>query len=331
VTGAESSTVFRDAYLNAVYETGFDNPIDESIRAHGDVDVSACQKLDEVPYDFVRKRLSVLVADGDDARIVTKGALANVLDVCTIAATTDGRVPIEAVRDGIDRRFAAYSDEGYRVLGVASRTVDSPRITKDDEESMTFDGFLVLEDPPKADVDRTIGELAGLGVSTQVITDDNWVVAAHVADRVGLGHATALTGGGIATMSDEALVVTVTDVDVFVEIEPNQKERVIRASQKSNTVVGYMGDGINDALALHTADVGLSVEGAVDVATEAADVVLLENDLGVLERGVRLGRQTSANTLKYVFMATSLLCRIARRESNQPKTAEECSRVRPIS
>ncbi len=170
---------------------------------------------------------------------------------------------------------------------------------------MVFLGFLVLHDPPKAGIERTLGDLRQLGVSMKVITGDNPLVAAGLGQRVGLEHTGMLTGSDLRLMSDESLRQRVGTVDVFAEVEPNQKERIILALKKAGNVVGYMGDGINDASALHAADVGLSVDSAVDVAKEAAQIVLLEKNLDVLVQGVREGRETFANTLKYVFMATS--------------------------
>jgi Mg2+-importing ATPase len=170
---------------------------------------------------------------------------------------------------------------------------------------MTFLGFLVLFDPPKPNIIDIVGQLKHLGVSLKVITGDNHLVAANVSQQMGLSDLKIITGPDLGQLSDDALLRRVLDVDVFAEIEPNQKERIILALRKAGNVVGYLGDGINDASALHAADVGISVESAVDVAKEAADIVLLEKDLGVLVQGVREGRTTFANTLKYVFMATS--------------------------
>jgi P-type Mg2+ transporter len=305
--GQDSEEVLRYAYLNAFFETGLVNPIDEAIRAHQRFDVSSCRKLDEVPYDFIRKRLSVLVADKDRHVMVTKGALADVLAVCATARAGDGAdVPIAAVREQIDKRFADLSAKGFRTLGVAWRDLGSAsHLTRDRESDMTFVGLLVLFDPPKAGVGETIGDLKRLGVLVKMITGDNHLVAAHTSAQVGLSNPQLLSGTDLRRMSDEALRARVNDVNVFAEIEPNQKERIILALKKAGNVVGYMGDGINDASALHAADVGISVESAVDVAKEAADIVLLERDLGVLVQGVKEGRMTFANTLKYVFMATS--------------------------
>ena len=307
VEGTPSEKVLLYAYLNAFYETGFTNPIDEAIRTHRSFDLSGYQKTDEIPYDFLRKRLSILVAHEETHLMVTKGALANVLAVCSAAETETGTiVDIAAVRDRIQQHFEEFSSQGFRTLGVAYRKMGTEsRMSKEHEAGMTFLGFLVLFDPPKANILDTITQLKNLGVSLKVITGDNRLVAANVSQQMGLSKTKIITGPDLRQLSDEALLRRVVDVDVFAEIEPNQKERIIIALRKAGNVVGYMGDGINDASALHAADVGISVESAVDVAKEAADIVLLEKDLGVLVQGVREGRTTFANTLKYVFMATS--------------------------
>jgi Mg2+-importing ATPase len=307
VAGAPSDKVLLHAYLNAFYETGFTNPVDQAIRAHRQFDLSGYRKVDEIPYDFLRKRLSILVAHDATHLMVTKGALQDVLAVCSKAENAAGTVAdIAAARDRIQQQFGEFCGKGLRTLGVAYKDMGSTAlIGKADEAGMTFLGFLVLFDPPKPDIVETIASLKGLGVSLKIITGDNRLVAASVSQQMGLSGTKILAGSDLHVLSDGALLNRVVDVDVFAEIEPNQKERIILALKKAGNVVGYMGDGINDASALHAADVGISVESAVDVAKEAADIVLLEKDLGVLVQGVREGRTTFANTLKYVFMATS--------------------------
>ena len=304
--GNQSGKALLYSYLNASYQTGFTNPIDEAIRANK-LDLSGYQKLDEVPYDFIRKRLSVLVSKDNKNLMVTKGALQNVLDVCASVETSEGTtVQISGVQQQIQQRFEELSGKGFRVLGIAYKDLGSAKlITKDSEVGMTFLGFLVLFDPSKPKVAETIAELKHLGISLKIVTGDNRLVAASISQQVGFQTPKILAGPDLRALSDEALLKQVNEVDVFAEVEPNQKERIILALKKSGNVVGYMGDGINDASALHAADVGISVDSAVDVAKEAADIVLLEQDLGVLANGVKEGRKTFANTLKYVFMATS--------------------------
>jgi Mg2+-importing ATPase len=305
--GRDSDRVFLYTYLNARYQSGFKNPIDEAIVAAGSPDISGYEKLDEVPYDFVRKRLSILVSSAGNTILITKGAFGSVLDVCSNAMEPDGTLTaISNVYSDITRRYEETSRAGFRLLGIAYKDMASERaIEKEHEKDMVFLGFAVFHDPPKAGINETIGELRKLGISLKVLSGDNPLVAATVADEVGLSKSRVITGGELRQVSDEALRRQVNDFDVFAEVEPNQKERIITALRKSGNVVGYMGDGINDATALHAADVGISVDSAVDVAKEAADIVLLEKDLKVLVRGVGEGRKTFANTLKYVFMATS--------------------------
>ena len=307
VSGRESEDVLFHAYLNAYFETGFRNPIDEAIRAHSKFDIEGYKKLDEVPYDFSRKRLSILLSKEGANLMVTKGALINVLSVCTHARVSGGGTEdIESVRGKIEERFANLSREGFRVLGVAIRSgIGESLITKDFEKDMTFLGFITLFDPPKEGVRDTIDELERLGIELKVVTGDSREVALYVSREVGLPDPQAVTGKELLVMSNDALLKMVSHYNVFAEVEPSQKERIINAMKKAGNVVGYMGDGINDASALHAADVGISVESAVDVAKQAADIVLLKMDLGVLVNGVREGRVTFANTLKYVFMATS--------------------------
>lgn len=308
--GNESEKVFFFAYLNAFYETGFSNPIDHAILDYGKPDISEYRKLDEVPYDFVRKRLSILVSKGDKRMVVTKGALASILEVCTSARASQvpqGKLEFSQVRKEILRKFEELSAGGFRVLGLSCREIEANVCLTRDEVNMTFLGFLVFFDPPKEGIAETVRNLATQGVGLKVITGDNRLVASSLAAQVGLGLAGGkiLTGQDLQTMSNEALARKVQGTEIFAEVEPHHKERIILALRRNGSVVGFMGDGINDASALHAADIGISVEGAVDVAKEAADIVLLEKDLSVLAEGVAEGRKTFANTMKYVFMATS--------------------------
>ncbi|MBC7264859.1 MAG: magnesium-translocating P-type ATPase [Chloroflexi bacterium] len=312
--GRPSDEVFLYAYLNAHFQTGLSNPLDEAITAKGvgqDI-VSPYSKVDEIPYDFVRKRLSVVVgaslvnAPGQPL-MITKGALDNVLAVCTQVRDGGDAVPLDDERLAqIQQRYAEWSGQGYRVLGVAAKEVPTqPIYTREDERDLTFAGFLLFFDPPKPDAQKALADLAELGVQVKIITGDNRLVAVHTAEAVGMKVTGVLTGRELDALGDEALLQVAERTDLFVETDPNDKERIILALQKMGHVVGYMGDGINDAPALHAADVGISVDKAVDVAKEAADLVLLEPDLEDLRRGIVLGRTTFANSLKYVFTTTS--------------------------
>ena len=307
LNGVSSDKVFLFAYINAFYESGFTNPIDEAIRTYRKIDLSDYKKHDEIPYDFLRKRLSISVINGDKHLMITKGALDNILEVCSLAENSDGTsIDILSVREEIQKHFEEFSNKGFRTLGIAYKNMPvESLIKKNDESGMTFLGFVTLFDPPKPNIAETIASLKKLGVSLKVITGDNHLVAANISQKMGLENMKIITGTQVHQTSDSALINLVRDADIFAEIEPNQKERIIIAMRKAGNVVGYMGDGINDASALHAADVGISVDTAADVAKDAADIVLLEKDLGVLIEGVREGRTTFANTLKYVFMATS--------------------------
>ena len=239
--------------------------------------------------------------------LVTKGALGRVLEVCTRARAPDGAlVPLEQVRAQVDALHARLAADGLRTLGVAPRALEAPGpIDPGVERELVFLGVLAFFDPPRPGIAETLGRLRGLGIAVVLVTGDDRRVAASVAARVGLGEGRLLTGAELRLMSDEALRQQSRGVQVFAEVEPNQKERIILALRRAGAVVGYLGDGINDAPALHAADVGISVAGAVDVARQSADIVLLEPDLRVLEAGVRQGRRTFVNTLKYVHITTS--------------------------
>lgn len=306
VDGEPSDNVLRLAYLNARFQTGLENPLDEAILASHELDVGSLIKIGEIPYDFNRKRLSVVVQEADTRTLVMKGALNNVLAVCSRARVGQSTRPLAEVATILQQRYADWSGQGFRVLGVASRPVGvQERYTQADEQDMIFEGFLLFFDPPKPDVQQTITGLSELGVQLKIITGDNMLVALHTAEAVGLRVTGVLTGAELNALSDEALWRAVEEASLFCEVDPNQKERIILALKKRGHVVGYMGDGINDAPALHAADVGVSVNTAVDVAKEAADFVLMEQSLSVLHRGIELGRSTFANTLKYVFITTS--------------------------
>ncbi|MFN2197073.1 MAG: magnesium-translocating P-type ATPase [Anaerolineales bacterium] len=307
--GAPSDQVHLLAFLNASLQTGLNNPLDQAIVQPGGVAGGAYTKVDEIPYDFIRKRLSVVVDDGlGQHTLITKGALDNVLAVCThVQGHTSADALDKPRRDAIQAQFQAWSAQGYRVLGVAAKPVSAQAqsFSQQDETGLTFMGFLLFLDPPKPGVQATIAKLEELGVTLKIITGDNRLVAQHTGQVIGLGDFKLLTGSELDDLRDEALWHAVEQTTIFAEVDPNQKERIILALKKRGNVVGYLGDGINDAPSLHSADVGISVDNAVDVAKDAADLVLLKQDLDVLREGILQGRKTFANTLKYVFMATS--------------------------
>ena len=302
--GRPSTDVLRLARLNAGLQRGFPNPLDEAILA-GAPEVKGEQLLDEVPYDFQRRRLSVLVRN-DVPFLVTKGAYQHILEVSGHALLDGKPVSLDEAREPIDALFHRLSAEGYRVLGVATRELPgSITASIDDEREMILCGLLAFADPPKPGAADAINELARLGVKVTMITGDNQFAARHIAESVGLVTRDVVTGPMIAKLSDDELKHRIAEVNVFAEVNPLDKERIVRALRGLDETVGYLGDGINDSAALHAADVGISVDTAVDVAKQAAAMVLLDKSLSVVADGVRLGRRTFANTMKYVRVTTS--------------------------
>ncbi len=310
-----SAEIRRLAFLNAALETGIENPLDAAIVADGErAGWSAAdrRKIDEIPYDFLRKRLTIVVTDEAAAArhlIITKGAFTNVLAICETVQTAGIQAPLDdAAKRQLGAYFRAKSEDGFRVLAVATRLVPAKeRYGHEDEAAMVFAGFLLFYDPPKQEIVRTIADLRSLGIATKIISGDNRYVAAHLATAVGLDPRSMLTGAEIARLKDEALWQQAARIDLFVEVDPQQKERIVLALRRAGHVIGYLGDGINDAPALHAADVGISVDSAVDVARQSADVILLQRDLDVLRQGVVDGRRTFANTFKYISITTSAM------------------------
>ncbi len=310
--GNASPRVHELAWLNAKLQTGLANPLDEAIAASAEPPAAAGQeKVEEIPYDFVRRRLSIAVRlRGDpatEALLITKGALDPVVAICTDLRTGATTCPLdEAQRQAIGERAAAWADAGFRVLAVATRLMSRPPpYTAADESTMVFEGFLLFFDPPKPDAAQAIADLRRLGVELKVITGDSHRVALHVAQAVSLPVRGVLTGTEMDNLHDEALWQRAERTTIFAEVDPNQKERIVNALRRTGHVVGYLGDGINDAPSLHAADVGVSVDTAVDVAKETADFVLLEHSLAVLRDGIEEGRRVFANTMKYVYTTSS--------------------------
>jgi P-type Mg2+ transporter len=303
--GQASERVRRLAFLNASHETGYASPLDESLRSLAVCPCDPLDKRDEIPFDFTRRRLSVLLGT-EDGLLITKGAVPSILAVCTSVETAAGVVPLEGRRAAVEAAFTRGCVDGLRVVAVAYRHMPgASRVTRDDERGMTFAGLVRFHDAPKTDARAALQELAGLGVAVKIVTGDNVAAARALAKAIGVENAVVVTGEELRHAAASALPARANKVDVFAEVEPTQKEQIVLALRHAGHVVGFLGDGINDAPALHAADVGISVADAADVAREAADVVLLEKDLSVVARGLREGRRTFANTMKYVFMATS--------------------------
>ncbi len=302
--GQASEDVRRLGGINAALQSGLANPLDEAILAAGVPALADVCKVAEIPYDFVRKRLSVVVDSREGRRLITKGAFEQVLEICPRGA--DGRALDDDARAALRALTVEWAERGIRVLAVAARAIaPAEAYGRDDEHDLEFRGFLTFLDRPKAGVQQALDDLAALGVGVKLITGDAAAVARYVAAKVGMRGDRMLTGAQLDQLHDDALWRAAEDTDLFVEVDPNQKERIILALKKAGRVVGFLGDGINDAPAMHAADTSLSVEGAVDVAREAADFVLLERDLDVIRQGIEEGRRTFANTLKYVLTTTS--------------------------
>jgi Mg2+-importing ATPase len=302
--GERSAQVLELAARNAALQTGIKNPLDEAILNVSTPDLSGIKKLGEIPFDFMRKRTAVIVRTAEGSQLITKGAFENVLEA---SEQLSSGAPLNAAgRDMLRERIREWSRRGMRVLAVATRVLgDKPSYTREDECGLTFAGFLTFLDRPKEGAREAVAELSALGVSVKLITGDAKLVAQHVASLVGMRSERVLTGRELNKLHGAALWHAADQTDLFVEVDPNQKENIILALKKMGHVVGFLGDGVNDAPAMHAADTSMSVDQAVDVAKEAADFVLLERHLDVLRRGIEEGRKTFANTLKYVLTTTS--------------------------
>ena len=308
--GKESQRVLELAYYNSYFETGLKSPLDDAILEHSEIDASSWKKIDEVPFDFERRRVSVLLDKVTTRMLVVKGAPEDILRLSVsyeAEGETDVRPLDTAARGEINRQFEELSKEGFRVLGIASRQVgmDHPHAVIDDESEMVFAGFAAFLDPPKESAKAALAGLAADRVLVKIITGDNELVTQHICAKLGLAVTGVLTGAEIQKMDESALAARAEQVNLFCRVTPVQKNRIILALKRRGHVVGYLGDGINDAPSLHSADVGISVDSAVDVAKAAADMILLEQDLGVLHAGVLEGRRTFGNIMKYIMMGTS--------------------------
>ncbi len=309
--GNKSDNIYRLAAINSYFQEGYANPIDSAILDTRTDDFSNYEKLSEIPYSFETKLLSVIVRTDRNSSVrnimVTKGALTNVLDVCKTYENSDNSVGnIEDVKSQILDMFDKYSSQGYRVLGVAYKLIeDGIDVKIQKAEDMIFAGLLLFIDPLKDDIKDVVAEMNRLGVSLKMITGDNHLIAKNIGAQIGLNPGKILLGDELDSYSISQLNKKVLDIDIFAEISPNQKEKIIMAYKQAGEILGYMGDGINDSPAIKQADVGVSVNTAADTAKDAASIVLLKNSLKVLISGINEGRRTFINTLKYIFIATS--------------------------
>ncbi|MGB9604368.1 MAG: magnesium-translocating P-type ATPase, partial [Bryobacteraceae bacterium] len=307
ILGEDSPEVLRLAYLNSYFQGGVPSALDAAILKHEHPPASEYAKQDEIPFDFTRKRLSVVLRRGEELVMVTKGEVESMLEICATALVKGAVRPLdEALRAKATETFQALSAQGYRTLAVAFRRPEnSATFGTASEHDMTLAGFAAFLDPPKPGLAGDLADLRRTGISVVVLTGDNPYVTRKVASDVGLAAGAIFTGEQVDSMDDAVLAWYAEQGALFARMSPQQKNRVILALKARGHVVGYLGDGINDAPSLHTADVGISVAGGVSVAKQAANVILLEKDLSVLNQGVLEGRRCFANITKYVLMSTS--------------------------
>jgi Mg2+-importing ATPase len=305
--GRASERPLTLAHVNSSHQTGIKSPLDAAILKRGGAAVGGYRKIDEIPFDFERRRLSVVVENGGGRLLITKGAPEGVIACCTAYETGDRPAPLDATtRARCEATYRDLSAQGSRVLAVAyARVTDQPVYAARDERELVLAGFVTFFDPPMEGVAETLRALRRDGVVVKILTGDSELVAQHVCGQVGLDSARIVGGDEIERMTDSALAAVAEQATVFARVSPAQKNRIILALKSRNHVVGFLGDGINDAPSIHTADVGVSVATAVDVAKDAADIILLERDLGVLHAGILEGRRAFGNVMKYLLMGTS--------------------------
>ncbi len=306
--GRDDDVVLLFSYLNSFNQTGLKSPLDEAILAYRDLPVEGYTKIDEIPFDFVRRRVSIIIEKDGKRFLITKGAPEQIFAISSAVRDAAGARPLtDEVAKEVRDRYEALSTDGFRVLAVACRPADDAKAayTPDDEKEVVLLGFVAFIDPPKKEARESLQRLIADGVDVKIVTGDNEQVTRKICRDLDFPVRQSLTGADIAHMTDEALARVVDDTTIFARVTPIQKDQIIRALMRNNHIVGFLGDGINDAPALRTADVGISVDTAVDIAKESADIVLLEKDLQVLGDGVMEGRRTFGNTMKYIMMGTS--------------------------
>jgi len=306
--GRNDEKVLLYSYLNSYYETGLKSPLDEAILKHRNLDVRGYQKIDEVPFDFVRKRVSVVVETERQLFMIVKGAPEEVMKICSYCELDDRVFDLTSVlHKRIEQKYYDLSSEGFRVLGVSYKKVkeEKPVYSVNDESNMVFLGFVAFLDPPKETTHESLQLLSKANVQLKILTGDNELVTKKTCALLGFEIKRIVLGNELVHFSDDALARLVEEANVFARVTPAQKDRIMIALKKNGHVVGFLGDGINDAPSLKTADVGISVDNAVDVAKESADMILLQKDLTVLQQGILEGRKTFGNTMKYIMMSTS--------------------------
>jgi len=308
VVRKEDDDVLRYAYVNSFYQTGLKNLLDRAILKHEKLLVGQFKKIDEIPFDFSRKIMSVVVQTDSRHRIISKGAPEEIFKRCTKYELEGEILDMEdLILSDLKEEYDNLSADGFRVLAIGYKDIDNKKeiYSKDDEKDLILKGYVAFLDPPKPSARKAIQALERLGIEFKVLTGDNELVTKKICSEVGLDIKELVTGEQVDKLNDKELQELVKTADVFARLSPLQKERVIRALHENKHIVGYLGDGINDALALKTADVGISVNNAVDIAKESADIIILKKSLMVLEDGVREGRKTFGNIVKYIKMGSS--------------------------
>ena len=306
--GEEDEDVLRYAYLNSYYQTGLHNILDKAVLKHEHLAVKTYKKIDEIPFDFNRRVMSVIVAWDHHTKIITKGAPEEMFKRCKQFEAHDKIHNLTTeTRHKLEKKYNELSADGFRVLAIAFNkyTADKKSYSPIDEQDLIFKGFIAFLDPPKPTAGKTIKALETLGVSLKILSGDNELVTKKICNDVKLVIKGIVNGDEIEKMSDKELIIAVEKNNIFTRLNPLQKERVIKAMQKNGHIIGYMGDGINDAPALKAADVGISVNNAVAVAKEMADIILLRKSLSVLVDCVKEGRMTFGNIVKYIKMGSS--------------------------
>ena len=306
----EDQKVALFSYLNSYFQSTYKNPIDDAILSiPNPIDISSFEKLDEIPYDFNRRMLSILVKEGDKRILITKGAYSHILEICKYAEINGRVVEIKEVIEEVEKIYKDYSSEGFRIIAVAYKLVDKDNVDYQDEREEILIGFIVIHDPLREDAKELVERLSSLGIELKIITGDNEFVASYIAKKLNLSGG-VMSGKDfekllMESLSEEALIRKIKNTSIFAELTPIQKERVVNLLKESGQVVGYLGDGINDLLAMRSADVAISVESAADTVKDGADIVLLKQDLSIIADAVVEGRKSFLNTMKYLFMQTS--------------------------
>ena len=308
--GEKSDNLKTLSMINSYFQEGYKNPIDEAILEGCTKDFSGYKKLFEIPYSFENKLLTVVVKTDSEFSnknmMITKGALESIIKVCDRYEKSDGSTgSLDEVKSQIFNLFDNYSSKGFRVLGLAYKNIEGTDFKNEKAENLIFKGLLLFIDPLKDNIKDVIERMNNLGVALKMITGDNRLIAKNIGSQIGLDSEKIMVGEELDSYSLSQLNKKVLHIDIFAEISPNQKEKIILAYKQRGEIVGYMGDGINDSPAIKQADVGISVDTAADTAKDAASIVLLKNSLEVLVSGIKEGRRTFINTLKYIFVATS--------------------------